>query len=78
MEQTGLGSVRIGVSKQSHCDGVPCHRVPQGTSQHLRSLLLGLLKKDPRERISHGVLCDNTNWLSTPLMLPLIAVNRWL
>jgi len=28
-------------------------KVPQGTSPHLRNLLLGLLKKDPRERMSH-------------------------
>jgi len=41
----------------SHKMSVPCYRVPQGTSTHLRSLLLGLLKKDPRERMSHGVLC---------------------
>ena len=34
---------------------VCCRRIPEGTSHYLRGLLLGLLKKNPKERISHGV-----------------------
>lgn len=32
----------------------PCFRIPEGTSHYLKDLLMKLLKKNPKERLTHG------------------------